>query len=281
MIILISIILFFTTPNTITDSIIRGNVMVSEIGTPLPYVNIGIIGTTIGTVTDANGDFELRIDHLNLENDIYVRFSMIGYYSKTIQIQELMDSDHHQIYLNPREYELDEIAVLSDRLKEKRIGGRSSSTKIVTGWGGKPDGGERGIRMKMSGKPTHIKSLKFHIASNQLDEILMRVNIRSIEDDEPAETLLQQDILYLIENRYTGWVEINLEQYDLIFNQDIAVLLQPVSTSGHCTSQYCLTFSLNMFGYFSSGWLFAKDGSEGDWIVKKNYSPGIHMIVYQ
>jgi hypothetical protein len=36
-----------------------------------------------------------------------------------------------------------------------------------------------------------------------------------------------------------------------------------------------------MLRYFSSNWLFAKDGSEGEWIVKKNLSPGIYLMVYQ
>lgn len=176
---------------------------------------------------------------------------------------------------------MEPITIDASRLRQKRLGHRSTSTRIVTGWGARPDGGERGIRIKVDSKPIYPKKLAFHIASNDLDTVLFRVNFRSIENDVPNQSLLSDDIL--VETDLSeGWVEIDLENYNLSFTQDIAVILQPVRTWGECRGEgHCLHISASILRIFSSNWLYGKDGSEGNWVVRKNISPAISLTAYQ
>ena len=44
---------------------ISGKVISSEDGTGIPGVSISVKGTTVGTVTDVNGDFRMDIDNLH------------------------------------------------------------------------------------------------------------------------------------------------------------------------------------------------------------------------
>ena len=63
---------------TPSNGTVKGTVLDRETRAPLPGVNIAVEGTTTGTITDADGLFEM----LNLPNGTYtLTFSMIGYRS--------------------------------------------------------------------------------------------------------------------------------------------------------------------------------------------------------
>lgn len=57
-----------------TPQIVSGQVISTEDGSPLPGVNVLVKGTTNGTVTDSNGNFQLSIDIANPQ----LAFSFIG-----------------------------------------------------------------------------------------------------------------------------------------------------------------------------------------------------------
>src|SRR5699024_8511661 len=64
-------------------STVTGTVTDQTTDEPLPGVNISVLGTTIGTTTDASGMYELKVPSLSDT----LRFSFIGYSSKVIPIQ--------------------------------------------------------------------------------------------------------------------------------------------------------------------------------------------------
>ena len=55
---------------------LSGKVLDKTTAKPIEYVNIGIPGKSIGTVCDANGNFNLRIDTNHLKDVLL--FSCIG-----------------------------------------------------------------------------------------------------------------------------------------------------------------------------------------------------------
>ncbi|MDO6471923.1 carboxypeptidase-like regulatory domain-containing protein [Maribacter sp. 1_MG-2023] len=46
---------------------------------PLPFVNIGVVGKGMGTVSDENGLFYLYLDEMKIQNTDIVQFSSLGY----------------------------------------------------------------------------------------------------------------------------------------------------------------------------------------------------------
>ena len=48
---------------SITTIILRGSIYDGETREPIPYVNVGITGTTTGSVSNQNGEFQLIIDY--------------------------------------------------------------------------------------------------------------------------------------------------------------------------------------------------------------------------
>jgi len=81
-------------------------VVKSESGEPLPGVNIVISGTTIGTITDANGNFSISVPDIN---EAKLSFSFIGFQQQTI---ELEGQTKLNIVLNESYQDLDEVVVI-------------------------------------------------------------------------------------------------------------------------------------------------------------------------
>lgn len=85
---------------------VRGTVCDSETGEPLPFVNIVFRGTTVGTITDVDGNFfiQARVDTDSLE------FSMMGYVPH-FEIIKPNSFQEVNIKLAPNNFELNEIVV--------------------------------------------------------------------------------------------------------------------------------------------------------------------------
>lgn len=69
-----------------------GQVVDASTQDPLPFVNIGLVDKNIGTVTDEEGYFQLEVDPLKY-GKANLRFSMIGYESKTFLLEEYLQNE--------------------------------------------------------------------------------------------------------------------------------------------------------------------------------------------
>jgi TonB family protein len=69
--------------SSLTHNIIRGQVTSAEDGTPLPGINVILKGTTIGTATDAQGNYQITVTNTNPA----LVFSFIGLQSTEVQAE--------------------------------------------------------------------------------------------------------------------------------------------------------------------------------------------------
>ncbi|MEZ4972933.1 MAG: carboxypeptidase-like regulatory domain-containing protein [Cyclobacteriaceae bacterium] len=97
--------------NTFTDKTfyqVRGKV-VYEDGSPLPYVNVVLKGTTIGTITDKNGMFEFP-EKLNVGSLLV--FNFLGMDTKEFLIKHQMKSEIIEVKMKAYEYDfMGEVAI--------------------------------------------------------------------------------------------------------------------------------------------------------------------------
>ena len=63
---------------------ISGTVLEMNSDKPVEYVNIGIVGRNIGTVSDQNGKYTLDIK--SEHHDDTLRFSCIGYHAYSVKV---------------------------------------------------------------------------------------------------------------------------------------------------------------------------------------------------
>lgn len=92
-------------------SSIQGVVTDKKTGKPVPDAHVYLSKTTIGTTTDANGEFEFST---NLTGHVKVVFSFIGYQTKTYELN--LDSEQNSHFINielvPISIELNQVEVI-------------------------------------------------------------------------------------------------------------------------------------------------------------------------
>ncbi|NNL09940.1 MAG: SusC/RagA family TonB-linked outer membrane protein [Croceitalea sp.] len=81
-------------------------------GVPLPFVNIIFVGTTTGTTTDTNGKYQIKVPR----NDGILEFSVLGFETKAISIQ---NKDIIDVQLAESSKQLDEVVLTALGLKRE------------------------------------------------------------------------------------------------------------------------------------------------------------------
>jgi TonB family protein len=92
---------YVTTPT----KTVRGKVTLSDDGTGIPGVNVMVVGTDQGTVTDINGNYHIRVED---ENNTALAFSFIGMQSKEVP---LGDTENVDVQLDQDVSQLSEVVV--------------------------------------------------------------------------------------------------------------------------------------------------------------------------
>ncbi len=100
---------------------ITGNVISKEDGLPIPGVTVGIKGTTLGTITDIEGNFSLNVP----PNSESLLFSFVG--MKTVEVR-LTDQTTYSVEMENETIGVDEVVVTAMGIKrEKKALGYSVS----------------------------------------------------------------------------------------------------------------------------------------------------------
>lgn len=276
---LISCVLFLVTNAQSVD--IQGVLMDSVTQKPVPYANIGIAGKDLGTVSDENGRFSLAVPDSLAKLDLTI--SRIGYQKMTIAINsfgKLADT----LLLVPETYELQEVTVLVEKMREKKAG-HAGGMMIQFQESGKHLGYEIGTILKLSkNKPSLLKDFNFNaITYGRIDYALMRLNVYSVKDDEFTNVLKENIYITLTDNLSERERCINLLPYNIVVQGDIAVTLELVKV--HYASEpsaetfnyadgigYDGTFLNNMCG---------RDASQGAWEKISAVGPGFWLHVLQ
>ncbi|MDQ1090175.1 TonB-dependent receptor [Siphonobacter sp. SORGH_AS_1065] len=95
------------------DLVIQGKVTAQSDGTPLPGVSVAIKGTTVGTTTDANGNYQLRI----ADAKATLVFSFVGFISQEVIVGTRTRVD---IHLESQTSQLNEVVVVGYGTQQKR-----------------------------------------------------------------------------------------------------------------------------------------------------------------
>jgi len=259
---------------------ITGNVLDASNGEPLIYANIGVIETSVGTITDEKGNFKLDVK--NLPNKSIVRFSMIGFKSHIYAIEELLNKEN-TIRLEIETINLPEVIVKSV-VKLKKVG-TTSYSKNVIGWRGNDfsKGYEFGTKIELGDSPVKLKSLHMHVYKQTYDSSLFRLHIRNIAENLPHDELLNTDILILI-TKESGWIDIDLSKYNLVFEDDIALSIEWIKVMGRdINKRNTVTGQLTQAVTFNvkpnKGLTFQKMGTEAKWDRHESGSPSFYLTV--
>jgi hypothetical protein len=279
---LLVLILFFDLQ--VYGQTISGYVIDDSNGEPLVYASIGLIETTVGTISNEKGSFSL--DLRNFPPQSNVRISMIGFKAKTYSIEQILN-EQDTIRLERETYNLPEVFV-SPGGKQIDVGTTSFSFKNgFCGWGGNEfgKGWEIGTKIDLGDSPKRLKSMHIRVNKQSYDSSLFRLHIRDIVDSLPQNELLKTNILITL-TKESGWIEIDLSKYHLVFEGEISLTLEwikvigmdltkLITSKGIEQSYPAVTFSVKQ----KEGFTFSKWGTEAKWTYHDKSSPSIYLTV--
>ena len=279
---LISTIFLFFMTLQLQAQLIIGKVFDSSSGKPLEYVNLGVIDTPLGITTNEKGEFSLDIKAQSPK--AIVRISMIGYKPQTLTIEELSNKENI-IKLVNKPIQLAEVTVKPLSGKQKTIGTIDNKHGGLGGWGGtqRGKGHEIGTKLELGTSPVFIKDFHIYITKQSFECSVFRLHIRSIVDNLPSEELLTENILIQVSKK-SGWVNIDLKKYNLVFSGDVALSLEWVNVIGlkRLTKvNGVMGANVNFRMNNKQGCTYTKWGTEAKWTHLDGSSPCYYLTVQE
>jgi hypothetical protein len=208
---------------------VSGQTLDQKTGEPVPYVNIGVVGKGIGTVSDLNGRFSIPLhDSINGQT---LRFSCIGYKNRDFTVSAFKVSEQKKVTLEEQVINLPSVAVKPRVMKTKTLGNKNSSRAVTAGFTSDDLGSELGTIMKIPKAPAMVQSASFSLAYNNMDSVKFRVNIYSMKNGQPDSNLLAKPI-YLTTKLKSGVLFVDLRPYNIWVDSDFLVSLEWIQDYG-------------------------------------------------
>ncbi|MCJ8211076.1 carboxypeptidase-like regulatory domain-containing protein [Mucilaginibacter sp. RS28] len=237
-----------------TAQVFEGTVKDQKTGEPLGYVNVGIIGKSLGTVTDETGRYKLNLTNHATDS---LKFSMIGYQPKAFAVKDFVSStaQNKVVLLEPAIFQLKEVKVKDHKWKEKVLGNTTQSQSVSSGFPSSQLGNEIGIIIRIKAAPTYLKRFNASLSSPSTDTVKLRLNFYSVKNGLPDKLLPEQNI-FVVVAKGQDKISVDLDPYNIVVNDDFFVSLENVKRSN--TN---LKFSAS---FFSSA-LIAREASQSAW----------------
>lgn len=270
---LIAILFFVHTSSSIAQKL-SGTVIDAKTNQPLPYVHIGVIEKNVGEISRDDGKFEIDLAKVANEDDLV--FSMLGYELFKKKIADIISLNYLEVRLIPKVQELKEVVVKPNRPKPIKLG-RYTASGTTIGHSRTEEfglGGEWGLQIFNKGKKYWIDNVQFHMRFNTVDSILFRVQIYSVQDDMPGESLLKKET-FVTSHANQHWIIKNLEQDNLILNENVIVTFEVVRIWFSKKSDNELFFTYGK-GY-DEGKSYSRESSLDKWQTGKR--PQIAMFL--
>jgi hypothetical protein len=229
---------------------ITGRVTDAKTGQPLPFVNIGVVGKALGTVSNEQGQYGLAFqDKLAADT---VRVSYLGYQPRLLTLRQLQSAPN--LALAPAAVALAEVRVAgTNMLRRTRMLGfdGDSETATLTVSNAKDLGAEIGTIIHLKHAPSRIVNVNFNVAYNHGSDFAFRVNIyRMNASGKPSdEKLLRREVVMRATPTTTkGPITIDLTSDKLLLDNDFFLAVEWVAGSSAVTPHKDFAFSAGL-GY--------------------------------
>ena len=249
----------FIFPSLLANAqVFEGLVKDAKTNQPLPYVNVGIIGKSVGTVTDSAGRYKINLANHNADS---LKLSMIGYAAQTYQVAGFVkDANTRKVLLlQPSITPLKEVKVSNKKWKEVVLGNTSQSDNSNAGFRDNRLGYEIGTVIKIKKSPTYLKKFNVHISNAPSYPVRLRLNFYTLKKGMPDQ-LLQNQNIYVDVLAGQKDIHVNLEPYNIFVDDNFFASLEWIENGkGHG-----LMFSAYL-SIFGSGAVISRETSQANW----------------
>ena len=151
------------------QGIVEGTVYDST-GSPLPYVNIGVLHTPVGTTTDIDGRYRLKV---SLKDSVTLRFSHTGYRQEDLRLR-VVGTLRVDMRLHPTAQMLQTVVISDDKVRQ------SSFTPVdvarLDDAVGPAAGVESLVKMLPDVQSNNELSNRYSVRGGSFDENLVYIN---------------------------------------------------------------------------------------------------------
>lgn len=251
---LIALLLYTACANA---QVVEGFIKDAKTNETLPYVNVGIVGKSIGTVTNAEGRYKLDLKGHTTDT---IKISIIGY--RPVIYSTASFGNNKTILLQPETIQLNEVKVRNKKWKTGILGIVRRSEGSNVNFGSNRLGNELAALIKIKRSPTVIKKFNAFLTAPAADSVKMRLNFYSIKNGMPGEILQRQNIFVTVA-KGQQMIDIDLEPYNVIVEYDFFASLEWIqNTTGRGLSFAGRPFRGSVYireisqdGWVKSGWL--------------------------
>lgn len=208
--------------------------VVDALQKPIAYVNIGIVGSTVGTTSNPDGTFEIAIPD-QYRNDSLI-FSALGYQPKKFVAGSLYE--WQTIVLDEKRVLLQTITVSTTRAKPLRweLGNDQFKGGVIQG-----DTATAGATtaLLIDGRraksdfsfPAYVEKVRVRIFRNNLEEFTLRVRLLSVDSltGQPGVDLLYQSMVQSSRMR-SGWLELDFSSLRHVITRPFYLAVERIVT---------------------------------------------------
>ena len=217
------------------STMLKGVTIDGQTNSPLPYVSIGIKNKPIGTVSDSTGRYSLTYPQTDITGKDSIFFSAVGYKSVKMDWDNFLKTEKFiKLYESPQTLEMVNIKANPGQIKNY---GRSNASLIFFPAMYKnipkhsdEKGREQATILKID-QNIFLRKLSFKINRRTFSKIKLRMNIYSVKEGLPDQSILHKDVVFdVIGNTEIGMprsVSIDLRPYQIQIKgkKEIAVSL--------------------------------------------------------
>jgi hypothetical protein len=261
---LLSFCLVLLTTAAALAQAISGRVTDASTGQPLPFVNIGVVGKALGTVSNEQGQYGLAFQEKLVADT--VRVSYLGYRPLLLTLRQLQGQPN--LMLSPAAVALAEVRVQgkSRAWRDRQLGFSGNSDNSTLSLEAKDLGAETGTVIYLKRKPTKVLRANFNVAYNHVGNVMLRVNLYRLDaKGRPTnEKLLRREVILRTAATH-GPISVDLTPDNLLLSEDFFLSLEWVggAEADAAALQKGLAFSAGI-GYADND-IYYRATSQASW----------------
>ncbi len=253
---------------------ITGKVLDKSSNTPIAYANIGIVGKSIGTVSDEKGLFSLNLENSSANDTLMI--SVIGYESQilTVAATKQRCTKDCIFLLSKISYELKEVEIASRKLTRRVVGVPNPNENISIGYQGQQLGQELGIFIKNK-KPAFLQEVSIYVGKCEGDSVTFRLNVYNEKKGMPKDNILKAPIYlnYACKDVSPAF-KVDISKENIYLVSHFFITLENIKENKVIES---FLFSGKLF----NGGSYFRDTSQSSWEKFPIISLGISAIILQ
>lgn len=244
------ILIFLFVSKVVFSQVFQGSTLNHSDKKPISYVNIGVFGKNIGTVSEENGKFKLSLSGTSHSDT--VKISCIGFKSKLLLVNSIIDKNINEVFLEENKIELPPLTVNPRNYKLKKLGVDTRTKSIQVGFGENLLGKEIGVLIKNK-KTAILESIFMNFAECTYDSIFFRINVYEYKSKNEIDNTLNKPIyLSLSKKEAINRVEIDVKKYNILVSGDFLVSIEHIKDLGVGKLLFSSKFGSRSFGRSTS-----------------------------